>query len=236
MVEQTPAARRRRRVEILKARRASGKIKAAIPTALKKKRAEVERLKKEKLSMKKTMDKNKAQMRAQVKQAKQRINAEKKRNALLEKKLRQERAQAKKKAKKESMQSQCSDAHLSALHGRMVSAVPHTAEIKALTNKEYSHRRKEMVSAWTAVKKYLATCHKAKFESAKRSKPKKTCNRRSGSMPAFRNRPVFLPDIGVDIDEAAFNKATAQIFGRASPLKTNKKKKKLAPTFVAQIV
>ena len=47
---------------------------------------------------------------------------------------------------------------------------------------------------------------------------------------------VFLPDIGVDIDEAAFDKATAQIFGRmsttnknASPLKTNKKKKKVSP-------
>ena len=79
-------------------------MKAAIPTALKKKRAEVEKLKKEKSSMKKTMDKKKAQMRAQVTEAKQRINEEKKRNALLENKLRHERAQEKIKARKEPMQ------------------------------------------------------------------------------------------------------------------------------------
>ncbi|CAM9133888.1 unnamed protein product [Sphacelaria rigidula] len=244
MADPTSAtARRRQRAQILKARRASGKMKPVVSDALKKKRAEVQRLKKEKLAMKKNLDKEKAEMKKQVREAKKKIDDERKRAALLEKELRKQRANAKKKATETSKQNTCIDAHLKALHERMVSAVPSPAKIKTLTNNDFTLRRETMSSVWTALRKYLVTCHKKHFESVKRTRVKKKTSAKSAfdaGAPAFRQRNMHVPDIGVDIDEEDFENVTAKLFPNdprptAKSKDKSKKKKKLSPVFVGPI-
>lgn len=236
------AARRKKRAEILRARRASGKAKPVTSDALKKKRAEVERLKKEKLAMKKDLERQKARMKEQVREAKKKISDERKRAATLEKELRKEQAREKKKTREALKQGTCTDAHLIALHDRMLSAIPAPAEIKTMTSNDFTLRRASMNSLWTALRKYLVTCHKKHFESVKKTRAKKPSAKSAFDFgaAAFRQREMHIPDIGVDIDEDDFEKTTAKLFPNdprpsKNATKTKKKKKRMSPVFVAPV-
>lgn len=232
------SANRKRRVAILKKRRAEGKVKPVTSGKRKQKSAEVAKLKAEKLAMKNQMQKEKKKMGDDIKAAKKKIKDEQRRNAKLEKELKSRKAREKKAEKQQIKSKVCNDAELGVLHKKMLSAVPTVREMQTFTSKDHSLHREVMSSVWTELRKYLVLCHKKRFESVKKAKKATKAKTRSGSTnPVFRNRPVFLPDIGTDVDEAAYKKATAAIFGkqRTSPPKPGKKKKKrkrIAPTLI----
>ncbi|AAR26958.1 FirrV-1-F4 [Feldmannia irregularis virus a] len=241
MPHQTAADRRRKRAAIIKARRASGKSKPVISKELEKKRSEVKRLKSEKEAMRNKLKKEKDETKNKIKAAKKKIDDERRQKAKLEKLLRQKLAQENKIDKSREKEKVCNDSYFLALHNTMVSTVPGLADIKSLTHKEFNERRKHSDSAWTALRKYMVKCHKAKFYSqkatrSKNSKSSKTSGSNRSAMPTFQNRPVYLPDIGVEIDEDHYKKVTAQAFKTPKTPASNKKKKKISPVFVSGLV
>lgn len=236
MTSSDAAANRKKRAAILKKRREDGKAKPVISSVRKKKHAEVARLKAEKLAMKKELQKQKKTMADEIKAGKKKINDERKRNAKLEKELRERRAKDKKVEREKKKQTLCKDSELAILHQKMVLAVPTVLQMKNFTSKDHSLHREAMISTWTALRKYLTVCNKIHFESSKKKKASKAP--RGGhhsNAPVFKNRPLFLPDIGEPIDEAEYKKVTRQLFGnksKSSGEKKKKKKKRIAPTFV----
>lgn len=208
---------RRKRAELVKQRRQVGKLKPFVAEATRKRRDEINRMKEE------------------IRAGKQKINDERRRNKNIEKELKAAKAADKKREKEAKVNKSCTVAELSAFRKRMLSAVPSVDEMKQFTSKDMSCRREDMSSVWTGLRKHLVMCGAKKFNSVRKARTARVARKPSAEKNVeeklFKDRPVFIPDIGVDVDEAHYERVNAELFGdRNTPAK--KKKKRIAPTFV----
>lgn len=233
-------ANRKRRAAILKQRRRDGKVKQVMSSTLRNKRAAGAKLKADKLAQRERAQREKREMRAEIKAQKKEITEERMRNAKLERELRSANAREARQKRETRKTDGCTDTNLMAIRQAMMAAVPTALEMRGLTSAAFSRRRETMSSTWTSLRKFLVACHKKHFESAKKKKvakaPRRNPSNGSGA-PVFKNRPVFLPDIGQVIDEAAYKKATAAAFGQGNVRKPGIPKKKgesprIAPIFL----
>ncbi|CAN0254797.1 unnamed protein product [Ectocarpus sp. 6 AP-2014] len=232
-------ANRKRRAEILKQRRRDGKVKQVMSSTLRNKRAAGAKLKADKLAQRERAQREKGEMRAEIKAQKKEIREERMRNAKLERELRSANAREARQKRETGKKDACTDTNLMAIRQAMMAAVPTALEMRGLTSAAFSRRRETMSSTWTSLRKFLVACHKKHFESVKKKKVAKAPrNPSKGSgAPVFKNRAVFLPDIGQVIDEAAYKKATAAAFGQGNVRapgipKKRGKSPRIAPIFL----
>jgi len=242
MTTSDATANRKRRAAILKQRRRDGKVKQVMSSTPRNARAASAKLKAAKLAEREKHQREKREMRDEIKAQKKKIREEKMRNAKLERELRSKNARDARQKREAEKKDNCTDTNLTAIRQSMMAAVPTALEMRKMTSAAFSRRRETMSSTWSSLRKFLVACHKKHFESAKKKKVARATrgNSSNGSgAPVFKNRPLFLPDIGQDVNEAAYKKATAAAFGRGNVRKHGvpKPKKKgksprITPTFL----
>lgn len=209
MTATTATDRRRLRKQVLKERRASGKLKPFVSAKTKQDREKVQQL-----------------IRANEKAAEERKKAR-----LAEKKLRQERAQKQREERLAAKKALCTDAYLKTLLETMSQIVPTFTVVKNMTSKDFTLNRKAMNMQWNLLRKYLVTCNKTHFNSVKVPRVKR--QRKASSPVVFTPKSMHLPYIGADVIEPPYiPDFMFELIGNRQKKASKAKKKRITPTLV----